>query len=268
MYEFVDTIESANNTSMSIETVFGGISLDDALTDDDGSFKTLTVSGRGILDRRIRVRERQGRDGDHEDDVTMEARVITVKYLLTDKTNAGFRDRKEMLNRLLLGSMEVLEFTDEDAYFNATLQGGDVPEEETNSIVGTLSFYCSDPTKKRNKQLTAINTTSSTHIIEGHTSTPYRATTKFTSSASSYTFEFAQTGITSLRDINKIVVNYDFIAGDSLEINYSKRSILLNKKDISNALSIINSNYKEIAVGSVEFKATNPTNVFYNERYY
>lgn len=186
----------------------------------------------------------------------------------------GFSDlqkiKEDLAGWLVTDEPKPLEFKDDSGrvYF-AVVDGEFDLDEFIYWGEGVINFICPDPFKySHEKQLTAINTTSSTHVIEGHTSAPYRATTKFTSNASSYTFEFAQTGITSLRDINKIVVNYDFIAGDSLEINYSKRSILLNKKDISNALSIINSNYKEIPVGSVEFKATNPTDIIYKERYY
>lgn len=150
MYGFVDTIPGSGtgSTSLSIQTVFNGINLDEELTDENGSFITLTVSGRSNLTQKINTIEVPGMDGLIEQDgAKLEPREITVKYKISDRTNEGFRKRLDKLNSLLEGSKRELTFTDEDALFYATLLTNDIPEEESNNLVGTITFLCSDPFK-------------------------------------------------------------------------------------------------------------------------
>ncbi|MGX9933382.1 distal tail protein Dit [Virgibacillus salarius] len=149
MYKFVnptDTNTIQNVTSL--QTLFNGNNLDKELSDDTGSFVTLTVSGRSNLNQRINTIDVPGLDGTNEySNPTFDIREITIKYKLTDQTKEGFRQRYNRLNSLLDGSKKELAFTDEDAVFYATLQTNEVPEEETNSVIGNLIFLCSDPFK-------------------------------------------------------------------------------------------------------------------------
>ena len=152
MYEFVDTIpgngSGTKSTSVSIQTVFNNVNLDDMLTDENGSFMTLTVSGRSDAQKRIKTFEIPGKDGVLEQDKpTSEPRIISIKYKIADRTNDGFRKRLDKLNSLLEGSKKELKFTDEDAIFFATLQSNELPEEVSNNLVGELIFFCSDPYK-------------------------------------------------------------------------------------------------------------------------
>lgn len=148
MYGFVDTTESATGTLMSIQTIFNNNNLDDLLTDDDGSFMTLTISGRGEQENDINLIPVLGMHGTWEEgEAYRKPREIKVKYKIKDKTNEGIRKRFEKLKSYLTGSKQVLEFTDEDAIFYATLGVLEVPEEETNDLVGTITFLCSDPDK-------------------------------------------------------------------------------------------------------------------------
>ncbi len=146
MYGFVDTIESAGNASLSINTIFNGITLDDALTDDTGSFRTLTVSGRGDLYNKIVLEEMNNQDGaiERDGDYSDVAEII-VKFKLSDNTNEGFRDRIIELKRLLGGRKHVLEFTDKDLFYYASLSELVFPEEDSNDLVGEMLFLCSDP---------------------------------------------------------------------------------------------------------------------------
>src|SRR5699024_11090222 len=77
----------------------------------------------------------------------IETREIIGKFKLSDVTNEGFRDRLTKLNELLVGSKRELGFTDQDIIFYATLRELEIPEEETNDLVGYIHFYCSDPFK-------------------------------------------------------------------------------------------------------------------------
>lgn len=107
-----------------------------------------------------------------------------------------------------------------------------------------------------------------TRTIGGHESTFWRTRTEFTTNQTGYTLQFNAPGRTDLKDINKIVLNGTFRSGDILEIDYRKRRVTLNGKDISNQLVIIQSNYMELPVGGVEFEASHKTELFYHERYY
>jgi len=148
MYGFVDTVAGgAQSTSMSIQTIFDGINFDQFLTDESGSFMTLTVSGRSNLRNRINTIEVAGKHGVIESDNTLDPREIIVKYKISDKTNEGFRERYNKLNSLLEGTKKELAFSDEDAIFYATLSENEVPEEDSNELIGTIIFYCSDPYK-------------------------------------------------------------------------------------------------------------------------
>lgn len=149
MYGFVDTLPgSAQSTSLTLQTTFNGINLDEELTDENGSFITLTVSGRSNTSYKRNIINIPGMEGAWEDENGyQEPREITVKYKIKDKTNKGMRKRFERLNALLVGSKKVLTFTDEDALFYASLRELEVPEEDSNDLVGNLYFICSDPLK-------------------------------------------------------------------------------------------------------------------------
>jgi predicted phage tail component-like protein len=149
MYGFVNLTErGTQSTSLSIQTVFNGINFDSALSDDKGSFTTLTVSGRANLTNRINTFEVPGMDGLMEsNEHSTGEREITIKYKISDRTNDGFRRRTTLLNSLLGGSKKELSFTDEDVVYYASLSVNELPEESSNSLIGTLTFLCSDPKK-------------------------------------------------------------------------------------------------------------------------
>lgn len=150
MYGFVDTVPGSGTGStslMSIRTIFNGIDLDQELTDETGSFTTLTVNGRNDTRSTINSFSVPGMDGAHEEGNTLDAKTINVRFRITDKTNKGFRERLNRLNALLSGSKQVLEFTDEDAIFFATVSSVEMPDEESNDLIGNIFFYCSDPYK-------------------------------------------------------------------------------------------------------------------------
>lgn len=130
---------------------------------------------------------------------------------------------------------------------------------------GTIYFYLKDAHRYSEERI--IEATG-TRDIKGHISTTWRTRTEFTSNQTGYELQFNSPGKTKLKDINKIVLNGTFRSGDILEIDYRKRRVTLNGKDISNQLVIIESNYMELPIGSVEFEANHKTEVFYHERYY
>lgn len=130
---------------------------------------------------------------------------------------------------------------------------------------GTIYFYLKDAHRYSfEKQITATGTKN----ISGHLPTFWRTRTVFASNQTGYELQFNLPGKTALKDICKIKLNGNFISGDILEIDYRKRRVNLNGKDITNQLVIMQSNFKELDVGNVEFAASHKTDVFYHERYY
>lgn len=148
MYGFVDTLatEDAKSISMSIQTIFNGINLDEELTDDQGSFTTLTVSGRREQKQKISTIPVPGLDGViEEQEPTIEPLEPEVKFRLRDDTNEGFGERLIRLRSLLSGSKKKLKFTDEEVFLHATVDFLEVPEEESNDLICYIRFFCSDP---------------------------------------------------------------------------------------------------------------------------
>lgn len=261
MYKFADTVAGSGSSTpyLSLNTVFNSVNLDEALTDNNGSFTTLAVSGRGILPRNIHMTEMSGSHGAREKRYTYDIREITVKYKLTDRSNEGFRERFNRLNGLLIGSKKRLEFTDEEAYFLATLQSGDTPEEDSNDSVGTLVFICTDPAKNRNEQTLNITTTTQVFTIGGLEPAPWTSRTRFTAPQSSFSLETNKGG--------KVILYYDFTDGDVLEIYYETRNIFLNGKDLAVSIAL-ETEWFELNPGLVSLRASHETALNYAERFY
>src|SRR5699024_8290481 len=139
-----------------IQTVFNGVNLDDELTDENGRFVTLSVSGRGIVPRRINTQESPRKHGNIERGYTLDSREINVNFLLEDISISGFRDRFNRINDILSQPQKELKFTDEKAYFISTLSDADDPDEETKSMKGKLIFVCNDHLKRKTKHTITV----------------------------------------------------------------------------------------------------------------
>lgn len=193
-------------------------------------------------------------------------RVIEVPVFIKYENLEHFRALTEdIAGWLVHDKPKVLSFKDEpDRIYYALVD--DTMNEDFLYNIGTesvIKFICG----YKYSQERIIEATG-THDIKGYISTTWRTRTEFTSKQEGFEFTFNAPGKTDLKDINKIVINYNFIVGDILEIDYSKRRITVNGNDISNALVIIQSNYAELPNGIVRFEASHETDVFYHERYY
>lgn len=147
MYVFEGLNRNGVDSPFSIQSIFNGINLDEELTDQEGSFQTLTVSGRSNFANRVETTVIDGLDGAIEYENYQDSREISIKYKFEDSTNEGFQIRQARLNGLLTGRKLKLEFTDENAYFLATVTSNVLPEENSNVLIGTITFLCSEPFK-------------------------------------------------------------------------------------------------------------------------
>jgi predicted phage tail component-like protein len=219
-YQFVDTTPQPGQAPAlsSLQTIYNGNNLDQLLTDSSGSFTTLSVRGRGNMAKRIRTNEIPSMNGVTESNsATYQPREIVVKYRIKDKTNTGFVERVNRLNSYLRGAKQTLKFTDESNIFYSTAQTNDLPEEETNDLIGEILFFCSDPFKYSGEQQKSA---SSPVSYSGTEPVSPLIDVSFSSGASSYEIK-ASNG-------QFVRVIYNFSAGDRLIIDLSKRKVTIN----------------------------------------
>lgn len=139
--------------------------------------------------------------------------------------------------------------------------------EKGDFATGVINFYLKDAFRySLEKEITF--STKTTKMILGNLPTHWRAETTFTASQTGYELQFNSLGKTVLKDICKIVIPREFVLGDKLVIDYKTRRILLNGENVTESLSILQSNFKELPQGNVELFAKRETKIFYNEKYY
>ena len=261
MYQFVDTQPTSDTggTSLSLQTVFDGNNLDELLTDETGRFVTLSVGGRGILNRRLDLVQMPGAHGSRVKDVTYDVREIPVKFLIADATNEGLRERFNRLNGYLKGNSKRLEFTDENAHFIATLSGANIPDEDSNSLICTMTFTCADSAKRMNENTINITTEETSHEITGQDSTPWEVSLRFTAKTNKFELE-TNSGL-------YILLGYEFIEGDRLTIKYEGREVWLNDEDLRHSIRLA-SNYELLEPGEIKIRASHECTLKYDERLY
>ena len=146
MYRFVDLNESARNRMpWGLETLVNGVSLDRKYGAD---FRTLNVSGRGLLAPENSFTDKVGTDGSWIDGSYYPARHITVEVLIQSKS---LREVYQALNRDFYSpgtELLRLQFTDDmEWYWEAKLGGVSEVKEDSNNQVLELEFICPDPFK-------------------------------------------------------------------------------------------------------------------------
>lgn len=194
-------------------------------------------------------------------------REITVPIFIEHIDFSHYERLKEEISAWLKhDEPKPLEFKDDpDRVYFAKVTN--IETDQTNRLGSDATIHFLSDSKYSHERTILIDT-STTELIEGHKSTPWKTKTTFTENQTGYELQFNSPGKTDLREINKIKLNYNFIAGDVLEIDYSKRKVTLNGVDRTNTVVILQSNFMELPIGSVEFVANHRTELFYNERYY
>ena len=215
MYNFINTNEIGEQLHSSIQTIFNGVNID---VDLEG-FRTLAVSGRGLLSKNINSTDIPGTDGKYFLYGNLEVRAIVVKFQLKATTNEDFRKKFNKLNMLLqTDEPKILKFTDEsDYYYMAILQKASDTEETSNSIVSTFTFLCLDPYKYK--------------VVDKDTGVNNVTITKLPNNRNEFTPELIKVIVNSVSDkviiknqttTKKIIINNSFAVGDVLEIDLNK----------------------------------------------
>lgn len=168
--------------------------------------------------------------------------------------------KQELSDWLLHDEPKPLTFKDMGGrYYLAYYQGADLSE-HYKYAKGTLTFYLPMGNRFGDTKQLPVTTTFSTFTITGQDKTPWISSTTFTAPVSSYVLETDKGG--------RIELKYSFIAGDVLEIDYEKRKISLNGKNIQTALQIVPTRWFRLEPGAVQLKASHATTVEYTERFY
>lgn len=187
--------------------------------------------------------------------------TIPVTYSRRGHESKTWDDvRTEVAERLYNGvNPKMIAFKHGDGkYYIAEVVDLNIADEYEYVAKGSITIFSGYPCRFGSGGKLEIGAIERTHEIKGQTSTPWRSKTIFTAPASSYTIE-SSTG--------KLVLNFDFVIGDVLEIDYESRSITLNGVNIDVGLSLA-SVWFILDVGYMTMSATHKTEMTYTERYY
>lgn len=146
MYKFVDvTSGEGGEPLLPTEALkFNGQFLEHKIP----GYRTLSVSGREMMDVDIYDLEVGTANGSKFRGKRYPSRTITVRYQLICENAEKFRESYNKLNEILNADQAQLIFNDEpEWYFIGTKSGGTVPDPGKNSVTGEIDFYCPDPFK-------------------------------------------------------------------------------------------------------------------------
>lgn len=146
MYAFVDTVNSGIvGTNLPTEAMsYNGVYLENEI---DG-YRTLSVTGRELMESEVTDQEIDGMDGSYYRYKTTPTRTITIRYQLLARGSREFRDAFNKMNKLLSGEQVKVIFNDEsDKYFIGTKTSNTQVDGGSNNVIGEIEIYCSDPRK-------------------------------------------------------------------------------------------------------------------------
>lgn len=191
-----------------------------------------------------------------------ESKIITVPVMIK---HDGFRDlqrkKEDLAEWLVHDEVKKLEFMDDpNRYYMALVDGAMGIEEEVYWGEGEIEFICPVPYKFGSDRIINLTSQHQEFNITGQIDTPWMSRTVFSEPANRFQIE----GSNGLN----IILNFDFIEGHVLEVNFEKRSVTLNGNDLAVAIDL-RTEWKELPGGhSVVLSATHPTDIKYTERYY
>lgn len=144
MYDFKDlnSQSTAQNTS-SFGLIYDTVDLENEVS----GFRTLSVTGRGLLGREISTMKVPVMDGVLIDESKLPSRTLNIKYKLQAATSSDLRRSYEKLNRILHSPSQVkLSFKDEAGryYFGFVSDISD-DEEISNNLIGEIRIFCPKP---------------------------------------------------------------------------------------------------------------------------
>ena len=250
MYTFNDTTKGTPTFNSGLEVQFGGVSLNQEMNNEDGTFFVANTTGRDVLDFHHETANIKGRDGQYLYGATYKEREIEVQVRLTGYTDLGMRKQYERLNRLLFSRQaKKLEFGDDgERYYKAIFSKVKKPElEDANDTVIKLHFICYDPFKYTEPKSTGSNKV----IYNGDFPTEpiLYLTTK----------ESSEIRILHLETQKYIRLKATYVQDSSLIVNCETRKITLNGRNELMNFDVVNSRYFKLQKGVNTFQVEGAT---------
>nr|DAY14790.1 MAG TPA: Receptor binding protein [Caudoviricetes sp.] len=245
MYIFNDTTKGTPTFNSGLEVQFGGVSLNQEMNNEDGTFFVANTTGRDVLDFRHETSTIKGRDGQYLYGATYKEREIEIQVKLTGYTDIGMRKQYERLNRLLFSRQaKKLVFGDDPGrYYKAIFSKVKKPElEDANDTVIKLHFICYDPFKYTEPKTETTNTV--TYNGDFPTEPILRLTTQ----------EGTEIRILHLESQKYIRLKATYIQGSDLLVNCETREITLNGRNELMNFDMVNSRYFKLQKGVNTFQ--------------
>lgn len=239
MYKFIDTNERVPFERLPSEALFiNGKSIEEELS----GYRTLTVTGRELIGRELVTERRSGGHGDLFVASSYPSRTITVTYQLIASDNEFFRKKFELLNELLSGEQLKIQFADDYEYhYIGTLSTvGEVPE-GLNTVVGSFSFYCSDPFKYKNDIIVEGGQSVSTNLGDLYPMTPSKIKVTPTATVNTLTIK---SGDKQIR-----LSNGSFTGGRTYLLDFDEQEITSNGVSVMDKLDLA-SNFEDFIIKS------------------
>lgn len=234
MYDFVDVNERAVKVNK-LFTVFNGVELDSVLP-----FTTGQVNGRNVVSQKHITNDVPGRDGGYFISKKLETREIVVKGVLKAKSNKDLRSQFEKLNVYLLTERPAeLKFSDEaDRTYYAQFSSLKVADEISNIMILELTFICYDPYKYGPIQTSTANRVD---VV-----TDFPVFPKVTLRLNSNTNEIR---LLHVEDQKYIRLSGSYTAGNTIVIDFEKRTITLNGRNDLHKFDMVNSRFFKLNKG-------------------
>ena len=245
MYTFNDTTKGTPTFNSGLEVQFGGVSLNQEMNNEDGTFFVANTTGRDVLDFHHETATIKGRDGQYLYGATYKEREIEIQVRLTGFTDLGMRRQYERLNRLLFSreAKKLVFGDDSERYYKAIFLKVKKPElEDSNDTVIKLHFICYDPFKYTEFKTVATNEV--TYNGDFPTNPILRLTTKAGS----------EIRILHLETQKYIRLKATYVQGSSLIVNCETREITLNNRDELMNFDMVNSRYFKLQKGVNTFQ--------------
>lgn len=228
---FVDINEYPDDEVNSITTRYGGSTL------DREGFRTLTVSGRGILSPSLKLTPKVGSNGSWLDEHRLPERIIKVEAMITtDSFNVS-----ELSTTLNQTDSYILEFSDQpELFYKAVFSGiSDYTDNRHRRIV-VLTFVCLDPYLLSTSHYTTgwIDTFGSVPPV-----IPIEVVATVTQNTDRVVIQAYNTP--------PIVLVGDVIINDVYVIRWEDPIVTLNGQPASNRISL-ESDYENVTWGTVE----------------
>ncbi|MBD7937131.1 phage tail family protein [Cytobacillus sp. Sa5YUA1] len=183
-----------------------------------------------------------------------------IGFVVDDDYNA-LELRDELTNWLITDEPAPLQFDDEPGRTYYALIENSIDDFSRFAYLrqGTLQFTCPDPYAHGDTKKLDVEILEKTFLIGGQTITPWTVNVTFLEG----TNRFELIGSNGLY----LLLNYTFVAGDRLQIDYVGRKVFLNGNDLRSAVSM-SSNYVLLKPGEITLKASHDCDLIYDERYY